>query len=155
MVSMTDRDNTLAYYDTKFVWAVNSSIVCLQFIRQAVYGPNKFRSIGSLSGCLYQSCSPLPNIPEVVFLVMCDPSMNKQWAAKTHRDLCIELSWSLIARSKKGRTWLKIQPLEYLAMVSMTDRDKHPSLQLYDICWGRKQFNSVSPVHQASCLRPQ
>ncbi len=33
--------------------------------------------------------------PEAVFLVVCDPSMNKLWASSTHRDLCIDLSRSL------------------------------------------------------------
>jgi hypothetical protein len=37
--------------------------------------------------------------PEAVFLVICDPSMNKLWVTKAHRDLCIDLSRSLTACS--------------------------------------------------------
>ncbi len=49
--------------------------------------------------------------PGAVFLVTCDPSMNELWV--TYTGLCIDLygSRSLTARSEKGRTRLKIWPL--------------------------------------------
>ncbi len=50
--------------------------------------------------------------PEAVFLVVYDPSLNELWVTYTHRDLSIGLSKSLTAHSKKGRTWLKMQPQE-------------------------------------------
>ncbi len=55
--------------------------------------------------------------PEAVFLVVCDPSMNELWATWTHRDLCIDLSRSLIAHSQKGRTRLKIRALSFLIVM--------------------------------------
>ncbi len=45
--------------------------------------------------------------PEAVFLDVRDDSMNELWVIYTHRDLCIDLSRLLTARSYKGCTWLK------------------------------------------------
>jgi hypothetical protein len=49
--------------------------------------------------------------PEAIFLIVCDPSMNKLWT--TYAGLCIDLygSRSLTTGSSKGSSWLKIQPL--------------------------------------------
>jgi hypothetical protein len=55
--------------------------------------------------CRYAEC------PDAVFLVVCDPSVNELGATYTHRDIFIDLSRSLTAHSKEGRTQLKIRPL--------------------------------------------
>ncbi len=46
-----------------------------------------------------QSHPVLSRKPKAVFLVMCNPSVNKLWATYTHRDIFIGLSRSLTARS--------------------------------------------------------
>ncbi len=50
------------------------------------------------------------HLPEAVFLVVCDPSLNELWA--TYTGLFIDLygSRSLTAQSWKGHSQLKIQP---------------------------------------------
>jgi hypothetical protein len=49
---------------------------------------------------------------EAEFLVVGNPSVNELGATYTHRDIFIDLSRLLTARSQEGRTQLKIRPPE-------------------------------------------